>query len=405
MQPTLRHVRLPGGLTIECAEQGRRGGPCAAAAARHHRHLAFLRAGAALAAAGLARGLDDAARPRRLVRRHELPHARLRGRCRRLVATLGLPPVLVVGHSMGAVNAMRMAIDHPAAVRGVVAAGGFASFSDKPGLVDFIRDQVLTLGEQVPRELAESFQRDTVAGPVAPGLLETMVDECLRTPAATWRGAFAALLEDDFRTEVHKIEVPVLLPWGDADAFSPESDQQRLQRQLRRATRAVYAGVGHALHWELPRRFADDLIRFEQTLAMPEMSQPGARWRQHRQPGRPASPMVRKSGPRHPSLQDEREHEADDRERCRHDHSGTREHHAVEHRHARDQRHDGTRHIAPGAATKQVQGERQHAHVQRQRQPGHRRRQRERDAVEHRHGEEAERPQAAMRSRCSCFAM
>ena len=118
---------------------------------------------------------------------------------------------------------------------------------------------MLTLGEQVPRELAESFQRDTVAGPVAPGLLETMVDECLRTPAATWRGAFAALLEDDFSAELHTIEVPVLLPWGDADAFSPESDQQRLQRQLPRATRAVYAGVGHALHWEQPRRFADDL--------------------------------------------------------------------------------------------------------------------------------------------------
>ena len=172
-----------------------------------------------------------------------------------LAATLGLPPVLVVGHSMGAVNALRMAIDHPAAVRGVVAAGGFASFSDNAGLVDFIHGQVLTLGEQVPRELAESFQRDTVAGPLPPGLLESMVDECLRTPAATWRGAFAALLEDDFSAELHRIEVPVLLPWGDADAFSSESDQQRLQRKLPRAARAVYAGVGHALHWEQPRRF------------------------------------------------------------------------------------------------------------------------------------------------------
>jgi pimeloyl-ACP methyl ester carboxylesterase len=186
-----------------------------------------------------------------------------------LVATLRLPPVVVVGHSMGAVNALRMAIDHPTAVRGVVAAGGFASFSDKPAFVDFVQSQMLTLGERVPRELAESFQRDTVAGPVAPGLLETMVDECLRAPAATWRGAFAALLEDDFSAELHTIEASVLLPWGDADAFSPESDQQRLERQLPQATRAVYAGVGHALHWERPRRFAADLIRFEQTLAMP----------------------------------------------------------------------------------------------------------------------------------------
>jgi len=269
LQTTVRHVRLPSGLIVECAEQGRPGGP----------------------AVLLLHGITDTWRSFEPVlpwlpsdwhvvsmtqRGHGGSSAAASYRTRdfaadvaALVATLELPPVLVVGHSMGAVNALRMAIDHPATVRGVVAAGGFASFSDKPGLVEFILGQVLTLGEQVPRELAESFQRDTVAGPVDAGLLETMVDECLRTPAATWRGAFAALLEDDFSTELHKIEAPVLLPWGDADAFSPESDQQRLQRQLPRATRAVYAGVGHALHWEQPRRFADDLNRFEQTLVPP----------------------------------------------------------------------------------------------------------------------------------------
>ena len=268
MNATLRDIRLPSGVTIEYAEQGRRGA----------------------AALLLLHGITDTWRSFEPVlpwlspdwhvvsmtqRGHGGSSAVTSYRTRDfaddaaiLATTLEMLPVLVVGHSMGAVNAMRMAIDHPTAVRGVVAAGGFASFSDKPGLVSFIQDQVLTLGEQVPRELAESFQRDTVAGPVSPGLLETMVDECLRTPAATWRGAFAALLEDDFSTELHKIEVPVLLPWGELDAFSFESDQQRLQRQLPRATRAVYAGVGHALHWEQPRRFAADLIRFEQTLAM-----------------------------------------------------------------------------------------------------------------------------------------
>jgi non-heme chloroperoxidase len=65
-----------------------------------------------------------------------------------------------------------------------------------------------------------------------------------------------------------KAEQDMLLPWGDADVFSPEPHQQRLQRQLPRATRVVYAGVGHALHWEQPRRFADDLMAFEQTLGV-----------------------------------------------------------------------------------------------------------------------------------------
>jgi len=266
MQTALRHVRLPNGMVIECAERGRHGGPSLL----------------------LLHGITDTWRSFEPVQPWLPPDWHVVSMTQRghggsssaasyrtrdfaadaaaMVATLELPPVLVVGHSMGAVNALRLAIDHPAAVRGVVAAGGFASFSDKPELVDFVQGQMLTLDEQVPRELAESFQRDTVAGPVAPGLLQTMVDECLRTPAATWRGAFAALLDDDFSTELHKVQVPVLLPWGDADAFSPESDQQRLQRQLPRATRVVYNGVGHALHWEQPRRFADDLMAFERSL-------------------------------------------------------------------------------------------------------------------------------------------
>jgi pimeloyl-ACP methyl ester carboxylesterase len=185
-----------------------------------------------------------------------------------LIEALGLPPVVVIGHSMGAANALRLAIDRPELVRGVVAAGAFASFSDKPELVAFIRDTMLTLGDTVPRDLAESFQRDTVAGDVPAGLMQTMVDECLRTPAAVWRAAFAGLLADDFSAELGRVRMSVLLPWGDADAFVPEADQARLARELPRATRCVYRGAGHALHWEQPERFATDVACFVEALPL-----------------------------------------------------------------------------------------------------------------------------------------
>jgi pimeloyl-ACP methyl ester carboxylesterase len=185
-----------------------------------------------------------------------------------LIEALGLAPVVVIGHSMGAANALRLAIDRPELVRGVVAAGAFASFSDKPELVAFIRDTMLTLGDTVPRDLAESFQRDTVAGDVPAGLMQTMVDECLRTPAAVWRAAFAGLLADDFSAELGRVRMSVLLPWGDADAFVPEADQARLARELPRATRCVYRGAGHALHWEQPERFATDVACFVDALPL-----------------------------------------------------------------------------------------------------------------------------------------
>lgn len=178
----------------------------------------------------------------------------------------GMAPAIVVGHSMGAANAMRLAIDRPDLVRGLVAAGAFASFADKAALAEFVRTTIVPLGTTVPRSLAESFQRDTIAGATAPGLVETMVDECLRTPAAVWREAFARLFDDDFSADIGRIAVPTLLPWGRLDAFAPETDQQRIVREMRArggtVERIVYEGAGHALHWEQPERFARDLVQF-----------------------------------------------------------------------------------------------------------------------------------------------
>ena len=48
--------------------------------------------------------------------------------------------------------------------------------------------------------------------------------------------------------------------------FASEEDQRRLQRARPSATRSVYRGVGHALHWEQPERFAADLRRFVRSL-------------------------------------------------------------------------------------------------------------------------------------------
>lgn len=183
-----------------------------------------------------------------------------------VINACGLAPAVVVGHSMGAAHAMRLAIDRPELVRGLVAAGAFARFSDKAGLVDFVRTTIAALGDEVPRELADSFQRDTIAGATAPGLLETMVDECLLTPAAVWREAFERLLDDDFSAELGRIAAPMLLPWGSADAFVPESDQAHIEHTVRagggRVRRSIYPGAGHALHWEQPERFARELVDF-----------------------------------------------------------------------------------------------------------------------------------------------
>lgn len=180
---------------------------------------------------------------------------------------LGLPPLVVVGHSMGSANAMRLALDEPGLVRGLVAAGAFASFADKAALVDFIRNDIEPLVDPIPRALAQAFQEDTLARPVPAALLQTAVDESLRVPALVWREAFAALLDDDFTAELRQLTAPTLLVQGGLDNFVPAADTERLLRVLPRAQAAVWAEAGHAVHWEEPARFAAELVRFVRALS------------------------------------------------------------------------------------------------------------------------------------------
>ena len=170
---------------------------------------------------------------------------------------------------MGAANAFRLAIDHPELVRGLVAVSAFASFADKPDLVAFHASQIEPLSDPVPYALAHEFQHSTVVGTVDRGWMHSMVAESLQLPAHVWRGMFAGLLQDDFSAELHRVQMPTLLAWGDCDAYVPRADQQRLLAALPCSRLLSYTGVGHALHWEQPEAFARDLAAFVEALAAP----------------------------------------------------------------------------------------------------------------------------------------
>lgn len=178
------------------------------------------------------------------------------------IEALGLGPVVLVGHSMGTTNALRLAIDRPDLVRGLVLAGAFASYANNPGLVDYCDTCISTLVDPIAPSVALEFQESTLARPIAPQFLDLVVRESLKVPARVWRAAFAGLLEDDFAAELEKVGVPTLCVWGDRDAFVPRADQHRLLASIRGARLQVYEGAGHALHWEEPARFASDVAAF-----------------------------------------------------------------------------------------------------------------------------------------------
>jgi non-heme chloroperoxidase len=185
-----------------------------------------------------------------------------------LLDALGVSTAVVAGHSMGAGVAQRIALDHPARVDGLVLAGCATSWARVPAIAEELAGAVAELDDPIDRVFAHEFQASTVAGPVDAGLLETAAAESCKLPARVWRAVLDGTLLADFAAELPSIAAPTLLVWGDQDGdISPRAEQDALAAAIPGSELIVYEGIGHAVHWERPKRFAADVSAFVSQLS------------------------------------------------------------------------------------------------------------------------------------------
>ena len=180
---------------------------------------------------------------------------------------LAIERALLVGHSMGSVDALRCAVDHPSRVAGLLLAGSMPWFGRPPEMRAFYDEQIASLTDPVPEAFAREFQLSTLARPIAAVWLDRFVAESLKVPARVWRAAFAGIIGDDFSARLATIDAPTQIVWGRHDLFCAAADQQALQQLIRGARVVEYADAGHAMHWEEPQRFARDVADFAQAVA------------------------------------------------------------------------------------------------------------------------------------------
>lgn len=179
---------------------------------------------------------------------------------------LNLEAAVIAGGSSGGLVAQRFAIDHPERTLGLVLIGSPLTLRDKPP-VRAVWDSTLSkLTDPVDPGFVREFQQSTLARPVPAAFLEACVQESLKVPARVWKATVAGLLEDDFSAELHKIKAPTLIVWGDQDAVLARSEQEALAAAISGARLIVYPGAGHMFYWEMPERFAADLVAFVETI-------------------------------------------------------------------------------------------------------------------------------------------
>lgn len=177
------------------------------------------------------------------------------------VKAMNLSKVLLVGHSMGTVVTQQFVIDYPNLVRGIVLECGFPNISDKQVMLDF-KKVVETMQDPIDKAFVREFQVSTVAKPIREGYMDSLVNESMKLQAFVWKGAWEGFMQFDFRKELPKVNKPALIIWGDKDVYSPLSDQQFFISALKGSHLIVYKDGGHSVHWEEPKRFAEDVTRF-----------------------------------------------------------------------------------------------------------------------------------------------
>jgi pimeloyl-ACP methyl ester carboxylesterase len=182
-----------------------------------------------------------------------------------LLDAMAIGRAVIVGHSMGTTVAQRLAMDQPERVGGLVLLGAIRTFrriTDVEGLLAAVNG----LTDPVDPVFVREFQESTIARPVDPAYVDLVVDESLKLPARVWQAIGEEFLADEACANIDRITAPTLLIWGDQDSVTPRNEQDDLLDAIPGAELIVYAGTGHAVHWEQPERVAADLMAFVDTV-------------------------------------------------------------------------------------------------------------------------------------------
>jgi pimeloyl-ACP methyl ester carboxylesterase len=175
-----------------------------------------------------------------------------------LLDALGIPQAVIVGHCMGGYVAQRFAIDYPERTRGLVLVATRSTWYDHPD-IRALAEIVDGLEDPVDPTFVREFQLSTLAQPVPPQYVETVVAESLKLPSRVWRSLFDECLHPaDEAPGLGQIGASTLVLCGGRDSLALDQ-QEGLASAIPAAVLKTYPEAGHALHWEEPERFAADL--------------------------------------------------------------------------------------------------------------------------------------------------
>jgi non-heme chloroperoxidase len=177
---------------------------------------------------------------------------------------LKISPAIIVGHSMGGLVAQQFVLDYPQLSKALVIVSSAAQFRASEAASGLAAVVNGFNNDPVDSSFVKEFQQSTITKPIDPVYFDTLVAESRKVPSHVWKAALNAIMSVDFTDRLATITQPVLIVWGDEDGICLLKDEETFLQHLPKARLLTYKGIGHALHWEDPARFAKDLLAFAQ---------------------------------------------------------------------------------------------------------------------------------------------
>ncbi|MCG8671100.1 MAG: alpha/beta hydrolase [Pseudomonadales bacterium] len=183
------------------------------------------------------------------------------------VEKLRLPPVIIIGNSVGGCCAVQYALRQPQKVNGLVlvAPGGFTPHNMVSRSFCTVQGGRLSLS---PALWAKMYLK--VMSPVSKAmLLRAKTTQAQAKQRAVNRAVWRSFLlpENDLREKAKALHVPTTLIYGEHDvAIRADTDGEEAHKALPHATKKVLP-CGHAAFAELPELFLRETLPFMQHIA------------------------------------------------------------------------------------------------------------------------------------------
>jgi pimeloyl-ACP methyl ester carboxylesterase len=170
--------------------------------------------------------------------------------CIALLDRLGIESCDLVGHSNGGRIGIVMAAEHPGRVAKMVLAGS-AGIRPRRTLASSARVRTYKALRAVERSSAMPPALRRSAGRRA----DQRGSPDYRAATGTMRGTLVRLVNEDLRELLPRVDIPVLLIWGENDTETPIADGQLMERLIPDAGLVVFDGASHYAYLEQAGRF------------------------------------------------------------------------------------------------------------------------------------------------------